>query len=422
MLPTVVVDDGSGALSPADDLRGCFDVRTGVLTTLERVAARVGVLGVVVPTSKAEVVRERHGGLVVNGPWPSGEVLVLSGRVPRAWRAAGVLRSGRVMVDPGSGVVVAAVVPGSRVEAVARGDVSGLEVVGSGEVSGDWARVMSRPWHVRSVRDACIAEDLGLLVPGVVEAGGAGGAAALGPGVWRIGGGEVAVEGGATVHPGVVLDASAGPILVRRGAVVRPGAVLIGPCAVLEGATVLERATIRGQTVIGPGCKVNGEVGGTIFQGFANKAHDGYLGDSWVGEWVNLGAGTTNSNLLNTYGEVIARATPGGRSERSGETFLGAILGDHVKTAICTRLMTGCVVGTGAMIATTAAASGCVPTMSWCTDEGRRLYRLEKFMEVARAMMGRRGVKPSAAYEGLLGAVHARSASGPWWGMGGGGS
>jgi hypothetical protein len=151
-------------------------------------------------------------------------------------------------------------------------------------------------------------------------------------------------------------------------------------------------------------------VGGTIFEGFSNKGHDGYLGDSYVGEWVNLGAGTTNSNLLNTYGEVIARPLVGGKAgsnERTGETFLGCVLGEHVKTAICTRIMTGSIVGTGTMFAATAALSGTVPAFSWCTDSAADVgkagvsikpYRFDKFLEVARAAMARRKVTPGEAY------------------------
>jgi hypothetical protein len=154
---------------------------------------------------------------------------------------------------------------------------------------------------------------------------------------------------------------------------------------------------------------VNGEVGGCIFQGFANKAHDGYLGDSWVGEWCNLGAGTTTSNLLNTYGETIAKALPSSRNERTGEVFLGTIFGDHTKTAICTRLMTASVLHTGSMFATTAAVSGTVPAFSWATDAGTSAFRLDKFVDVMRTAMARRKVQPSEAYLQTLAALHASS-------------
>ena len=115
---------------------------------------------------------------------------------------------------------------------------------------------------------------------------------------------------------------------------------------------MIDNAIIKPNTVIGPQCKVGGEVGATIFQGSANKAHEGHLGDSWVGKWVNLGAATVNSNLLNTYDEVTMRLDADDSRHRTGRQFMGALIGDHVKTAIGTRLMTGTVLGTGAMIAT----------------------------------------------------------------------
>jgi hypothetical protein len=121
---------------------------------------------------------------------------------------------------------------------------------------------------------------------------------------------------------------------------------------------------------------------------------------------VNLGAGTTNSNLLNTYGEVICIAAPGMSNERTGQQFLGAIVGDHVKTAICTRIMTGSILHTGSMFAQSAAVSGCVPGFSWCTDAGRRPFRFEKFLEVAKAAMKRRKLEPSAGMIERMRALH----------------
>jgi hypothetical protein len=152
-------------------------------------------------------------------------------------------------------------------------------------------------------------------------------------------------------------------------------------------------------------CKVAGEVGGTIFQGLANKSHDGHLGDSWVGSWANLGAGTTNSNLLNTYDQVIAQHAPNATRTRTGLQFLGAIIGDHVKTAIMTRIMTGSVFGTGSMLAALTPPTT-VGRFERVTDGAgqvnRQPYRFEKFMEVARAAMARRKVTPSAAYTARL--------------------
>jgi bifunctional N-acetylglucosamine-1-phosphate-uridyltransferase/glucosamine-1-phosphate-acetyltransferase GlmU-like protein len=188
--------------------------------------------------------------------------------------------------------------------------------------------------------------------------------------------------------------------------------VLCGPCSIGPGSTVLDRALLKAHTVIGPMCKVAGEVGATIFQGYANKAHDGHLGDSWVGKWVNLGAGTINSNLLNTYGEITSRAEPDGPRHHTGLTFFGTIFGDHVKTAINTRIMTGAVIGTGAMIATTAAPPTIVRRFAWLTDDGEKTYRFNKFVEVMEAMMMRRGVEPNEAYMSALKELYDRVTGG----------
>ena len=155
-------------------------------------------------------------------------------------------------------------------------------------------------------------------------------------------------------------------------------------------------------------CKVGGEVGGTIFQGYSNKAHDGHLGDSWVGKWVNFGAGTANSNLLNTYGRVKMRLEPHGPAHCTGLRFVGTFVGDHVKFAINTRIMTGTVVGTGAMIATTAPPPAVVRRFAWLTDSGEQVYRFEEFIKTATTMMARRDKEPSEPYLHALRALSER--------------
>jgi UDP-N-acetylglucosamine diphosphorylase/glucosamine-1-phosphate N-acetyltransferase len=210
----------------------------------------------------------------------------------------------------------------------------------------------------------------------------------------------------ATIAPGVVLDATHGAIAIDRGATVRPGAIIVGPAYVGEQSTVLEHALIKANTAIGPVCKVAGEVGGSILQSHSNKGHDGHIGDTWIGQWVNLGAGTTNSNLLNTYGEVTAACSPRSRRERTGLTFFGAIIADHVKTAICTKLMTGSVIGLGAMIACTAPPPTSVRRFAWLTDAGESRFRLDRFFDAADRMMERRSMSISPELRRRLEALH----------------
>jgi len=405
----VLFDDRERArdarLSPLTDLRASFDVRTGALTTLERASRMFGApAGVLVPVALEGVTRERHGG-IVNRVDGEGPVLLLNGRCVLPPAEASGLAVGESLVEAASGEVVAARLSAAAArEFAAGGGLPGR----ARELAG--RRLIARAWHVKAMRDAALTADLSLLAGGPTTYPAGQGAPVPGSAV-VFGVHGLTMAAGARVCPGATLDLEGGAIVLAPGSTVRPGAIVQGPAYVGERATVVERAIVKAQTAIGPWCKVGGEVGGTIFQGFANKAHDGHLGDSWIGEWVNLGAGTTNSNLLNTYGQVAARATPGGAMERTGEQFLGCVLGDHVKTAIGTRIMTGAIVGTGAMWAATAPVSGCVAAFAWATDAGVRAFRLDKFLEVARAAMARRGREPSAAEIALLGALHGASGS-----------
>ena len=217
----------------------------------------------------------------------------------------------------------------------------------------------------------------------------------------------VSIDDSSVVFPGVVFDTHAGPIFIGPDVTIRPNAVLVGPCWVGRGSVISEGAVIRGNTVIGPQCRVGGEVGATIFHGFSNKVHDGYMGDSFVGQWVNIGADTVTSNLLNTYGEISVRLESDAPRRNTGRMFLGSLIGDHVKTAICTRLMTGTVLGTGAMVATTSAPPTSVDRYAWLTDTGSRTYQLDKFLDMARRVMARRQEELSDADESQLRAVHA---------------
>ncbi len=400
MQEAVLFDDGKGQLAPLTDLRASFEVRTGALTTFERLVAcfDLDVRGLVVPDAIRDLVAVRHTVPINAPPDAQGDVLMLNGRCVLPFERIDLIRTGEVLVDQETGDLIAALAKPADCVRLVRGDLSGYE-----QTLGPDIAMLERPWHVRSFRDIAIDADLAMLTERA-------GWESPPDGTIIVGDRFPLIDRNATVHPSATFDCDSGLVIVDRDATIRPGAVLIGPCYVGPGATVLDRAIIRPNTVVGPVCKVAGEVGGTIFQGYANKAHDGYLGDSWVGTWVNLGAGTTNSNLLNTYGNVKAQATPDGEREDSGEQFLGCVLGDHVKTAICTRIMTGAVAHTGAMFAASSPMSGCVRPFAWVTDAGEQTYDGEKFVEVARSVMHRRGVNASDAYVRRLHELHEAAA------------
>lgn len=374
------------------DLRAAFDIRTGALTTDERLRSVWGLRDVSywVPPELEALTRERHRG-AVNAPVGSGggPVLLLNGRWARCLNRV-ALEAGQALVEAGSGDLLAALLEPEQAERLRPTLGTGIVGLPGRPLAG--RQLLSRPWHVRSDRDACLRLDLHRLIAERtgIDAGDLSEQ------------GRLCVHASATVHPSVIFDPEQGDILIDERAVIRPGAIIIGPAFIGAHTHVLERTLIKANTAIGPWCKVAGEIGGTIMQGYSNKAHDGHIGDSWIGEWVNLGAGTTNSNLLNTYGEVVCRATPEGPNERTGETFLGCILGDHVKVAICTRIMTGAIVQTGTMYAAGVPISGAIRRFRWCTDAGVNPYRFDKFMEVATAAMARRKLVPTPALEARL--------------------
>ncbi|MEM1166710.1 MAG: putative sugar nucleotidyl transferase, partial [Planctomycetota bacterium] len=312
----VIIWDSAGArLSPLTDLRASFDVRTGALTTFERMRLefeRAGtgeITGLIVPPPIRAITAARHPDLAVNDVSRAlgGEklALVVDGSCPVA--ALPELRLGDIeplgaIFDTGgsfvAGVMVDEVIDSLKVE-------SWISETSEGGRRLSVPR-LTRPWDVVRHRDECLARDLELLSDGSEPLG----ATAPPAGATIIESERLMLARDASIGSGVVLDATRGAIAIASGATIGHHAIIEGPVAIGRDSVITARAHVKANTVIGPVCKVGGEVGGTIFQGYANKSHEGHLGDSWVGEWVNLGANTNNSNLLNTYGEVKASAVP----------------------------------------------------------------------------------------------------------------
>jgi UDP-N-acetylglucosamine diphosphorylase/glucosamine-1-phosphate N-acetyltransferase len=192
---------------------------------------------------------------------------------------------------------------------------------------------------------------------------------------------------GARVEPGVVFDLRQGAVVMDQGSEIRSGTRLEGPVYIGPGTRVLG-GFIRG-SVFGPECRVHGEVSTSVFSGYANKSHDGFLGHSIVGQWVNLGAGTTTSNLKNTYGPV--RLEVDGHRIETGRLNLGTLMGDHAKTAIGTLLATGTVVSVGANVFGPIAPPKFVPPFAWGCSGSERMSE-DGFLKVAERVMARRNV------------------------------
>lgn len=213
----------------------------------------------------------------------------------------------------------------------------------------------------------------------------------------------VFVHQDAEIEPSVCFDTSAGPILIDAEAHVQAFTRLVGPLYVGRGSTVTTDRIAASS--IGDTCKVHGEMSNTIMLGHANKGHDGFIGHSIMGRWVNLGAGTITSNLKNTYG-TVQLWTPEGVRE-TGMQFLGTLFGDHAKTGIGLRLTTGSVLGAGCNVYGSVMPPKAVAPFTWGEAGAFTAYRIDKFLDVAERMMSRRHVVLGEGARAQLVASHA---------------
>lgn len=201
---------------------------------------------------------------------------------------------------------------------------------------------------------------------------------------------DIFVEEGVELTTGS-LNATTGPIYIGKNAVMLEGCAVRGPFALCEESVLKMGAKIYSGTTIGPKCKVGGEINNTVFFANSNKGHDGYLGNSVIGEWCNLGADTNNSNLKNNYAEVRAWSYETKGFARTGLQFCGLMIGDHSKCGINTMFNTGTVVGVSANIFGAGFPRSFIPSFSWGGSSGFSVFQMNKVRETATVMMKRKG-------------------------------
>ncbi len=205
---------------------------------------------------------------------------------------------------------------------------------------------------------------------------------------------------GTSIKPGVVLDAENGPIYIGKGVKILPNVVIEGPAFIGDKTIVKISAKIYEGTSIGEVCKVGGEVENSIIHSYSNKQHEGFLGHSYLGMWVNIGADTNNSDLKNNYGSV--KVYINGDLIDSGSQFVGLTMGDHSKTGINTMFNTGTVVGVSCNIFGSGIPPKYVPSFSWGGADMLTTYDLDRSLEVAKRVMARRNMSMSPAEEKLF--------------------
>lgn len=203
------------------------------------------------------------------------------------------------------------------------------------------------------------------------------------------------------IEPGCFLDASTGPIILSKNTLIKAGSVLRGPIFIDEKSIINEGSKIKGNVLIGPKCKIGGEVSSSIFHGHSNKAHDGFIGDSYIGEWVNLGANTNNSNLKNNYGQIKFRLPTDYINTK--RIFLGAMIGDFTRTGISTMINTGSFIGLGCNIFGSEFQSKHIKSFAWGKDSK---VDFDKFINTIKIMKKRRSLKLSNIEINFLKSIH----------------
>lgn len=396
-------DEACADLHPLTSWRSVFELRLGRRTLLDELTRACGRVPGAVWTRAplAEVVVERcrlpvnepagAGDVLINGRWiPEGPVTLPKG--PCVGRLEGTVAFVVCDESIAGSLTASSVQDSGAFEAL-------LAHLPEVPTSGMWRRY---PWDfISDLSQRLLIEwcDEDAVI-----------CAELDPGVTLKGRDRLHVGERAIIHPTVSIDATMGPVFFDADVVIGAQSVIEGPIYLGSGTRVNPRSWLHGGNAIGPMCKVGGEIDGCIIAGFSNKQHDGFLGHVYVGSWVNIGAGTNNSDLKNTYGSV--RVPMNGRDVDTGLQFYGAAIGDHAKLGINTSIPTGAVVGFAAVGATTKVLPKDLPAFSWLTDDRHERGDIEKLIGVASAVMERRQQHMTTAEASLFRHIFSQTALG----------
>ncbi len=379
---------------PISLTRPTFDISIGTGTLLTRIEDRMGMkaTNLFVPPYLQDVTRENHHGADVNSDIPGKCLIVnsLIGDKPNIWNAIEHMleeKTEKVYVDAAR-IPVYGIQDGLLAEQIDKSlrSPSKTKILSSdlNEVS-----LIRYPWTLMEQNESAIVSDFKRRYSDRPEA----------QGDFESRGSKFSISNMADIERYVTLDARNGPIIIEEGAQVQSFSHVSGPCFIGKGA-VVKSAKIREGSSIGNYCRISGEVEQTIMSAYTNKNHEGYIGHSLIGSWINFGALTTTSDLKNTYGEI--KMNVNGKRINTGNKKLGALVGDMVKTAI------GTLISSGKKIGVSSFAFGNVfeDIPSFTMRSGSRSRGVETYVDSAietqRQMMSRRGVTISKAYVAMI--------------------
>ncbi|MBN8589148.1 MAG: hypothetical protein J0L94_12610 [Rhodothermia bacterium] len=379
-------------LRPVVEARAVFDIRLGSSTIAQYLRRQFPDLhpAFQVRPYLAGTLAEAHAGVLVNET-PSTGTLFLNGRISflpaevilRLRKAAQTDEPKRLFMQ--DGFVVAAWIPDPTHISLHKQALSPSDFNDAPLEAVEGVHFLNRLWHM-------LVELPDFISRGFGQSGNFG---KIHPSAILVEPNRIFVAEGAIVHAGAILAADTGPIILDRGAEICEGAVVKGPCYIGQNSRINMTARID-TTAIGPGCKIGGEVHASTFQANSNKAHDGYVGNSYIGQWCNLGADSNTSNLKNDYGNIRLYNVALQRYELSGQQFLGTIMGDHTKCGINTMFNTGTVIGTFCNLYGGGYQRNYVSSFSWGSPAEMYMpYKLEKALRVAEAVFSRRNKRMS---------------------------
>jgi UDP-N-acetylglucosamine diphosphorylase/glucosamine-1-phosphate N-acetyltransferase len=384
-------DAGFKNLLPLVWWRGVFELRCGRTSLLEKITAQIKLpLSLFVREQLADVLRERFRCPVNPSITGKKDVLLVNGRCLIKSALPELPENTILMKEKTPAVIRLALSDGETLSAkdLLQQNIAHLPIFSKCSImqADESIVLMNYPWDLvfhnkdQLIRECADDEKSGFVYNGA----------------HLLNEKHIHIGTGTTVKPGTVIDAEDGPVWIDNHVRISPNVVVQGPCYIGPGCLIQSSAHVREGTSLGPVCKVGGEIEDTIIQGYSNKQHYGFLGHSYLGEWINLGAGATNSDLKNTYGHI--RTSLDGKTQiDTGMIFVGLTMGDHTKVGINVCFPTGAVVGTVSSVITSTYSPKFVPSFSWITDEGKKEYRLEDAIMTAERSMARRKITPSPA-------------------------
>lgn len=356
-------------LFPFTATRQVQDIRIGILTIREKWEH---LLGLVSADKKCDYYKDHPKSVLIAPDMQAGEAILLHGNVlptPALAKAVSELQPGEGLGLPGYGGFA------FRFSKTGITGAHSFRVAQIREFRDEPIDILEYAWQIFEWNDKYIRADFSLITDGRESA-------APDPTNQIIGRENLFIEEGAVVSCAVI-NASTGPVYIGKKCLVMEGSVIRGPFSMGEGSVLKVGAKIYGATTLGPYCTGGGEIKNSVMMGWSNKAHDGYLGDSVIGHWCNLGAGTSNSNIKNTATPVKVWNHPNAVTDQTPGVKCGIFMGDHSRAAINTSFNTGTVIGVGANV---FGAQGLtpkfIPSFSWGAD-GISRYNFEKFLSDA---------------------------------------